>query len=85
MIKPVFVTEKGIELYLDNIMVKLLNMRIKQLNLKNVQAFLTIHPGGYKEYLVVKDTKPYHASQRVEDVESSVEALALVQKCDSDK
>lgn len=79
MTKPAFVTEKGIELYLDDVMVKLLNKRIKQLNLKNVQAFLAIHPDGYKEYLVVKDNEPYYANQRVEDVESRIEVLALAQ------
>jgi len=79
MAKPAFITDKGIKLYLDNDMVKLLNKRIEQLNLKNVQAFLAIHPGGYKEYIIVKDSEPYHASQRVEDVESSIEVLALEQ------
>lgn len=84
MTKPAFVTEKGVELYLDNVMVKLLNKRIKQLNLKNVQAFLAVHPGGYKEYLVVKDSEPYHASQKVEDIESNIEVLALAQNWQHD-
>lgn len=78
--KPAFVTESGIKLYLDNEMVKLLNRRIEQLNLKNIQTFLALHPDGNIEYLLVKDGKPYHESRKIEDIESNIEVLALTQK-----
>ena len=80
MTDPVFITEKGVKLYLDNEMVKIINNEIKRLGLKNVQAFLAIHPDGDKEYLLVKDGKPYHASQKAEDIGSYIEILALTEK-----
>lgn len=79
-IEPVFITEKGVKLYLDNDMVKILNKEIKRLNLKNIQAFLAVHPGDCKEYLLVKDGQPYSASQKAEDIESAINILALTQK-----
>lgn len=78
--KPAFVTDKGIKLYIDNKMVKLLNRQIEQLNLKNVQAFLALHPGGDIQYLLVKDGEPYHESQRIEDIEFKIEELHLSSK-----
>ena len=80
MADPVFITERGVKLYLDNEMVKIINNEIKRLGLKNVQAFLAIHPDGDKEYLLVKDGKPYHASQKAEDIGSYIEILALTEK-----
>ena len=80
MADPVFIIEKGVELYLDNEMVKIVNNEIKHLGLKNVQAFLAIHPDGDKEYLLVKDGKPYRASQKVEDIGNYIEILALIEK-----
>lgn len=80
MTKPVFVTENGIKLYIDNEMVKIFNSDIKRLDLKNVQAFFAVHPNGDKEYLLVKDGKPFHASQRAEDIGSQIDMLAVVEK-----
>lgn len=80
MNKPVFVTEKGVKLYIDNKMVKILNDEIERLELKSIYAFLAIHPDGDKEYLLIKDGKPYHASQRAEDIGSNIEMLAITEK-----
>lgn len=77
---PVFITEKGVKLYLDNEMVKIFNNDIKHLGLKNVQAFFAIHSDGDKEYLLVKNGKPYHASQRAEDIGSHIDMLAVAEK-----
>lgn len=77
---PVFITEKGVKLYLDNEMVKIFNSDIKRLGLKNVQTFFAIHPDGDKEYLLVKDGKPFHASQRAEDIGSQIDILAVAEK-----
>ena len=80
MDKSVFITDKGVKLYLDNDMVKILNHDIKRLGLKNVQAFFAIHPDGDKEYLLVKDGKPFHASQQAEDIGSYIDMLAVLEK-----
>lgn len=80
MDKPVLITEKDVKLYLDNEMVKIFNSDIKRLGLKNVQAFFAIHPDGDKEYLLVKDGKPFHASQRAEDIGSYIDMLAVAKK-----
>lgn len=80
MDKPVFITDKGVKLYLDNDMVKIFNGDIKRLGLKNVQAFFAIHPDGDREYLLVKDGKPFHASQRAEDIGSQIDILAVIEK-----
>ncbi len=79
-IKPVCVTDKGVKLYIDQEMVKLLNGRIKQLNLENVQAFLALHPNGDIQYLLVKDGKPCQESQKVEDIGYAIESMLLTQK-----
>lgn len=74
--KPVFVTDKGVKLYVnDNI--KSLNKQIKRLNLKNVQAFLAIHADGDIEYLLIKDGEAYYESQKLEDIESCIKMLTL--------
>lgn len=80
MDKPVCTTDKGVKLYLDNDMVKIFNGDIKRLGLKNVQASFAIHPDGDREYLIVKDGKPFHASQRAEDIGSQIDILAVIEK-----
>ncbi len=82
MDKPVFITDKGVKLYLDNEMVKIFNNDIKRSGLKNIQVFFAIHPDGDKEYLLVKDGKPFHVSQRAEDIGSCIDMLAVAEKYD---
>lgn len=80
MVSPVFITEKGVKLYLDNKMVKIFNGNIKRLGLKNIQIFFAIHPDGNKEYLLVKDGKPFHASQKAEDIGVCIDMLSVEEK-----
>lgn len=77
---PVFITEKGVKLYLDNEMVKIFNSDIKRFGIKNVQTFFAIHPDGDKEYLLVRDGKPFHASQMAEYIGSQIDILAVAEK-----
>lgn len=77
--EPVYITEKGVKLYLNKT-ARLFNDMIKKRGLKNVQVFLAILPDNYKEYVIVKDGQPFYKSQRGVDIEGQIEMMTIANR-----